>query len=481
MRSVVLSSVSYYTSAHQLKFGYSYNIAYTKSESYTISNSIRAVYRNGVPDSVNTYNAPVGSELHTRDNAVYIQDRWTPFKKLTLNLGLRLEALYGYEPEPCQPANAWVAARCFAAINGVPDFKGVAPRFSAVYDLFGNGRTALKLSANRYNVGVGSSLLTATNPIRVTNDTRSWIDTNRDLLPQLSELGPSTGFNLGTTNRFSDDLVQPTANEYAIELQHQLPGNLVVSAAYTHRQTQNNIGSKNVAVPRDTYIPLQVTEVTSGKAVTVFNQAPALRGRFDVLYDNYPDLDTTFNGVDLTVQKRLSDGWMLSGGASFGKTIGDVHCGGTYVYACSADLDNPNFLFRRGITGLDVPYAFRVSGLYDLPFSISVSATAQHNAGFPELATVSVAGSTVALTQVTQSLVVEPRGTTRLPALNTLDVSVRRTWKLNNLAIAPRLDLYNLGNVATILGRSTLLGPIFGRVNSIQRGRLIKLGMNIDF
>jgi hypothetical protein len=43
------------------------------------------------------------------------------------------------------------------------------------------------------------------------------------------------------------------------------------------------------------------------------------------------------------------------------------------------------------------------------------------------------------------------------------------------------VDFYNLTDAATILGRITQLGPTYGRVNSIQRGRLIKLGVSIDF
>jgi hypothetical protein len=47
--------------------------------------------------------------------------------------------------------------------------------------------------------------------------------------------------------------------------------------------------------------------------------------------------------------------------------------------------------------------------------------------------------------------------------------------------VEPRLDLYNLTNEATILGRITQLGPTYGRVANIQRGRLIKVGFNVDF
>jgi hypothetical protein len=68
-----------------------------------------------------------------------------------------------------------------------------------------------------------------------------------------------------------------------------------------------------------------------------------------------------------------------------------------------------------------------------------------------------------------------------LPALNSIDLSVKRPFKRGALSFEPRLDMYNLTNAATILGRITQLGPTYGRVNSIQKGRLIKLGFNVDF
>jgi hypothetical protein len=122
-----------------------------------------------------------------------------------------------------------------------------------------------------------------------------------------------------------------------------------------------------------------------------------------------------------------------------------------------------------------------MSGVYELPYQISVSGTGQYYQGFPDTTTVSVGNNTVALTQGTQILTVDPRGTTRLPAVKSLDVSVRKSWKMGGRSIEPRVDLYNLTNAATILGRITQLGPTYGRVSSIQRGRLIKLGLNVEF
>ena len=295
----------------------------------------------------------------------------------------------------------------------------------------------------------------------------------------MNELGVSSGFPFGTTNRYAPGLQWPASNEYNIEVQRQIPGNVVVSVGYTRRETRRNIGVKNVAVPLESYIPLQVTEANSGRLVTVYNQAPALRGRTDYLWDNFPELDTNFNGADITVNKRLSNHWSMNGGASFGKTTGDIYASSTV--SATVDLNNPNNTFRQGVVGNDVPYSYRMSGVYEFPYQISVSGTAQYYQGFPDTTTVSVGNNTVALTQGTQILTVEPRGTERLPAVKSLDVSVRKNWKMGGKSIEPRMDLYNLTNAATILGRITQLGPTYGRVSSIQRGRLIKVGLSVEF
>lgn len=491
-RDQAISSVSFFTGRHDVRFGYQFMTAVQKSSTWSTS-GMRAVYRNGRPDSVNTYNVPITStstripvayEPSYRDQGLYIQDKWTPARKLTVNMGLRWESNYGWQPAACQVETVFVRQQCFGEITGAPDFKALAPRVSVVYDIFGDGRTALKFAASRYNQPITLQNVLRLNPLGATSDTRVWTvcaagqssgcDLNGDLVPQLNELGVSSGFAFGVNNRYADDLQWPVSNEYSLELQRQIPGNMVVSVGYTHRQTRRNIGSKNAAVPTDSYIPLQVTEANSGRAVTVYNQAPALRGRNDILWGNYGELDANFNGADISVNKRMSQHWSVTGGASFGKTEGDTA-------GAASDLNNPNFAFRRGVVGNDVPWSYRASGVYEFPYQLSLSVTAQYYQGFPELTTVSVGNNTVALTQGATTLTVEPRGTTRLPAVTSVDMSVRKFWRIGNLKLEPRVDLYNLTNAASILGRVTQLGPTYGRVSNIQRGRLIKAGFSIEF
>ena len=100
-----------------------------------------------------------------------------------------------------------------------------------------------------------------------------------------------------------------------------------------------------------------------------------------------------------------------------------------------------------------------------------MSGTFQHQKGFPELTQVSVGNNTVALTQGTTNITVEPRGTTRLPDLNQLDMSFRKAFRSGGKVFQPRVDVYNLMNSATVISRVTTLGTSYGAVSNIQRGR----------
>src|SRR5262245_8489610 len=490
-RDGLYTNMDIVSGSHDVRFGFQYIKGGEKSSAWSTS-GMRAVYRSGVPDSVNTYNVPITStdsripvafELWDRDMGIYVQDKWMATRKLTINAGVRFESNFGWQPAGCRAANTFVAETCWGQIEGNPDFKNVVPRFSAIYDLKGDGRTAIKFAASRYDQPINISINQRLNPVGTTSDSRPWTactagttsgcDLNGDHTPQLNELGVSTGFTFGTTNRYDPDLKWPVSNEYSLELQRQLFANTVMTVGYTNRQTRRNIGFKNMAVPIETYIPLQVTEVNSGKQVTVYNQAPALRGRVDNLYFNTDTANSDYNGGDVTIAKRMSNKWALNGGASFGKTLGDT---------LSQDLNNPNSAqFRRGLLGNDSPWSYRMSGVYQAPRDIFLSGTWQYYQGFPETTTVSVANNTVALTQGTTTLTVEPRGTTRLPPVASFDFSVRKTFRVQQWRFEPRIDLYNMTNQASIIGQIAQLGPTYGRISNVQRGALIKIGLSGEF
>jgi hypothetical protein len=128
-----------------------------------------------------------------------------------------------------------------------------------------------------------------------------------------------------------------------------------------------------------------------------------------------------------------------------------------------------------------VPITWKLSGTYLLPYAVTLSFSDQFLQGFAENTTVLVDSATLALTQVSQSIVVEPRGTTRLPSTNELDLGLRKTFKSGGVQYEPTLDLYNMLNAATFTSRSTQLGPTYLQPLAIQRGRLARIGLQVKF
>ena len=140
-RDQVFASVSVFTGRHDITAGYQFRYVGQKGKT-SRRRACARISRILFPVSVNTYNVPIMAdfsgpvqhEVWDRTNALYVQDKWTPVKKLVVDVGLRFETDFAWLPPSCSATNVFVEARCFSEINGVPDFKTVAPRFAAVYD-----------------------------------------------------------------------------------------------------------------------------------------------------------------------------------------------------------------------------------------------------------------------------------------------------------------------------------------------------------
>src|SRR5215475_3412434 len=181
-RDGLYTSMDIVSGSHDVRFGFQYIKGGEKSSAWSTSGML-AVVRNGVPDSVRTYNVPITStssrvpvafQLWDRDTGLYIQDKWTATRKLTVNAGLRFETNFGWQPAGCRAANSFVAETCWNEIDGNPDFKNIVPRASVIYDLTGDGRTAIKFAASRYDQPINISINQRLNPVGTTNDTRPW-------------------------------------------------------------------------------------------------------------------------------------------------------------------------------------------------------------------------------------------------------------------------------------------------------------------
>src|SRR5262249_13012369 len=179
-------SVSYITGSHALKTGFAYLIGLPgREESLTDDVPTAYTFLRGVPNTVTFYSGPNNSRQRAANVGGYAQDQWT-VKRLTLNLGVRLDSLYGWDPGQTIAPGFLTPAQNVTGTGGLPNWKDISPRLGASYDLSGNGNTALKVTFGRYVTGELVSLSQANNPANaiVTSATRPWLDANGDFIPQ---------------------------------------------------------------------------------------------------------------------------------------------------------------------------------------------------------------------------------------------------------------------------------------------------------
>ena len=170
------ASLSYVTGLHTAKVGVTHSSG-TRLRSYNANGDLdRAQYRSGVPDEVQVSNRPLDFGFdYGRDLGIYAQDAWT-LDRLTVNLGLRWEQMVGHVPETDRVQGRFVPAATFPRMAGLPDWKDVAPRLGAAYDLFGDATTALRVSWGRYNAANTYTYAEWFHPAGRQSDRRDWRD-----------------------------------------------------------------------------------------------------------------------------------------------------------------------------------------------------------------------------------------------------------------------------------------------------------------
>src|SRR6187399_509306 len=178
------ASASYITGSHEMKVGY--QGSYIRVKNWFLVNEQQLAYRfnNGQPNQI-TFRLP---EWHQSDRtstaAVYVQDKWTR-GRLTLQAALRYDRAWSFTPaenngtELTSRFNA--APISFPRTPGVDSFNDITPRFGAAYDVFGNGKTALKFNIGHYlDSATNDSEYTSNSPaariVRVAS--RNWQDIN---------------------------------------------------------------------------------------------------------------------------------------------------------------------------------------------------------------------------------------------------------------------------------------------------------------
>jgi Carboxypeptidase regulatory-like domain len=476
--------------------------------------SSRTGVRWSVPDTVLIRNSPlVYGETLNRDLGIYAQDSWH-LNRLTANIGLRWETLNSSVMAGASPAGRFAPERTFPEIKDVPAWSDFAPRMALVYDVFGNGRTAVKYSLNRYNLSRTTGIAAQYNPLVSATATLPWTDVNGDDIAQgslrcsgfpssnceINFASLSQNFGIAALNEYGK--YPRTWNlEQGVELQHELFKGLSVSGSWWKGDFRNLTTTVNRSWSAADYTPYTFYNPISGQPFQVYARSVAATARpisnLDTFDEERKNAYDAFN---------FDAKWRIPGG---GQVFGGISVERERYKACTAP-DDPNY--QSTTTGtfngkalcddfkLDIPYrpSMKLSATRGIGYGINVSMAFQNNSSPTSSRTMAVtrgtsvypancpspcpAGQVIMPTavfgQTTLTYNLESLRGTSVERIVQLDFKVSRTFRFGRFQVLPTFEVFNLNNSDAIISYITtnVLSTSYLSPNSIMQGRMYGLG-----
>jgi hypothetical protein len=538
------ASASYVTGTHAVKSGFQGAHLGVETENF-INSWMTYTFFGGVPNSFTMDGGPARTKNRTRWIGLYIQDQWTR-GRLTLQGAARYDRAWSYSPEQVRGGTTFLPNEVvFPYTKGIDAWNDITPRMGAAYDLFGTGRTALKVNVSKYvEMPVVGGIYDDNNPAAnvVTSGTRSWTDGNRNYIPDCNLLNPAAQDNRATggdfcgatpgnfgrtvvTTRVQPELlsgwgIRPSDWNLLLSVQQQVGPRVSVEVGYNRRWfsgffvTDNlNLGPSDftqfaLPAPTDPRLP-------NGGGYSVgplYNVNP---DKFSVAPDNwvsstdqYGNARLYWHGFDVNVNARGRN-FTVQGGTSTGRTMSDT-CEIRAVVPESTLLD-PN-------CRPDLPFLTYVKGIatYTVPrLDVQVSATFQNNPGVQQGglgdSATGVGGSIFGyagtggwlganyvyqnadvrpylgrdLSGNVQTITVDvmPAGQLFGDRVTQLDLRLAKIMRLGRTRTMIGVDIYNLLNADTILNYSSSFTPNgpWLTPTSVMTARFFRISGQFDF
>ena len=231
----------------------------------------------------------------------------------------------------------------------LPCWSDINPRLGAAYDLFGNGKTAVKFNIGRYVGGEAVDIASANHPVNasVNAANRTWGDTNRNYVPDCDLRNPLQNGECGDLDNQNFGRNNPNAYRYDAELlkgwnkrnytwqaqafvQHELMQNVGVTFGYFRTWYGNFRVTANQALTPADFDSYCITAPSDSRFADQQRQPdlrPVRREAGDVRESqqvvehasNYGDYNEVYNGFDVLLNARLQELY-VTGGLNTGRT-----------------------------------------------------------------------------------------------------------------------------------------------------------------
>ena len=476
----------------------------------------------------------------------YVQDAFTS-KRLTVSAGVRDDWQDSKFLGGCVSANTilplLLPQQCQGPASTNQPFNNLSPRVSATYDLTGHGTTAIHGSFSYYHQteevladgldGLGQVVLSfGSNNLDGTcanvAGSSCWTDANHDGIVQANELigvpsGPGNFVNgvlLNTPPLIDSNLQLLRTREGIIGLDHQLMGNLHVTADFIYRKMDrgaqqyiSGIQPGQPGFPASSLwstSPVLFTDPNTGTTVPYFVALPGVTLPSAVEITSTATTYSTYHGAIVTLAKRFSNRWQGSLSYTWNdyrafQPAGSFSTTGSFagdptVVSGSTGTD---VQFTNGFTNNTPRYQVKGFGSVELPWWGLLVAT-NINVLDGNIRTLTVKGPGQVSncppgTPVAQctagvvrynSLAFQNAGTTRLSPVKDVDLSIAKNLDIGRQKLTLTLNCFNLFNINTPLsfasqntsnnGTNGTLNT-FSAISSIVPPRVFRIDLRYAF